>query len=96
METERARNKSLPTMDDYISIGYISIGLGPVILTTLYFLGEKLPEQVIASSEYEGLYKHMCIIGRLLNDLMGIKVGLLVIEYLIIIQEGFGISNSVT
>ncbi|KAJ9168447.1 hypothetical protein P3X46_019968 [Hevea brasiliensis] len=67
-ESEWARDKLVPTMYEYITNGYVSFGLGPIILTSLYFLGIKLPEQVVETKEYNNLFMHLSMIGRLLND----------------------------
>ncbi|KAJ9168343.1 hypothetical protein P3X46_019883 [Hevea brasiliensis] len=67
-EAEWARNKLVPTMYEYITNGYVSFGLGPIILTSLYFLGFKLSEQVVETKEYNNLFMHLSMIGRLLND----------------------------
>ncbi|XP_057985895.1 ent-kaurene synthase TSP4, chloroplastic-like isoform X2 [Hevea brasiliensis] len=72
-EAEWARNKLVPTMYEYITNGYVSFGLGPIILTSLYFLGFKLSEQVVETKEYNNLFMHLSMIGRLLNDRASIK-----------------------
>ncbi|KAF5199661.1 Ent-kaurene synthase [Thalictrum thalictroides] len=67
-EYEWARDKSTPTLNEYIQCAHISFALGPVVLITLYFLGTKISEEIITSQEYNSLYKHMSICCRLLND----------------------------
>ncbi|EEF36535.1 Ent-kaurene synthase B, chloroplast precursor, putative [Ricinus communis] len=66
-EAEWARNKIVPTMDDFIPNGYISFALGPIILTSLYLV-EPLSEEAVNSEEYEKLYMVISILGRLIND----------------------------
>ncbi|XP_048232203.1 ent-kaurene synthase TSP4, chloroplastic isoform X1 [Ricinus communis] len=66
-EAEWARDKNVPGMDEYIENGYISFALGPVILISLYLM-EPLSEEVVTSKEYDNLFIHASIIGRLLND----------------------------
>ncbi|KAK9271287.1 hypothetical protein L1049_026877 [Liquidambar formosana] len=68
-EAEWVRDESIPRMDEYMSNRYVTIALGPIVLVVIYFLGRNLSEEVVASAEYESLYKHMSITGRLLNDL---------------------------
>ena len=72
-ETEWMKNKTVPTMNEYISDAYISIAFGPIILIALYFL-DLLPEKVVTSEEYKAFYIHSSKIGRLLNDRLTAKV----------------------
>ena len=73
-ETEWARTKAVPTVDEYMANGYISFALGPIILPTLYFLGPELSVDAIGDPEYHNLYKLVSICGRLLNDVQGFEV----------------------
>ncbi|CAB4276943.1 unnamed protein product [Prunus armeniaca] len=50
-EAEWLRNKSVPTMEEYMTNGYISIGIGPIVLPALYFVGHELSEEVVGSEE---------------------------------------------
>ncbi|ONI11839.1 LOW QUALITY PROTEIN: hypothetical protein PRUPE_4G128700 [Prunus persica] len=72
-EAEWLRNKSVPTMEEYMTNGYISIGIGPIVLPALYFVGHDLSEEVVGSSELHELYSLMSTCGRLLNDIQGFK-----------------------
>ncbi|XP_043700544.1 ent-kaurene synthase, chloroplastic isoform X2 [Telopea speciosissima] len=72
-EAEWARNNSAPTMDEYMTNGYVSIALGPIVLPALYFVGPELSEEVVNGTEYHNLYKLMSTCGRLLNDVQGFK-----------------------
>ncbi|XP_042477570.1 ent-kaurene synthase TSP4, chloroplastic [Macadamia integrifolia] len=72
-ETEWARNNLAPTIDEYMTNGYVSIALGPIVLPALYFVGPELSEEVVNSTEYYNLYKLMSTCGRLLNDVQGFK-----------------------
>ncbi|KMT01610.1 hypothetical protein BVRB_9g216050 [Beta vulgaris subsp. vulgaris] len=72
-EAEMVRNKSVPTMEEYMENGYISFALGPIVLPTLYFIGPKLSEEIITSDEYHSLFKLMSTCGRLLNDFQGFQ-----------------------
>ncbi|XP_022147909.1 ent-kaur-16-ene synthase, chloroplastic isoform X2 [Momordica charantia] len=67
-EAEWLKNKIAPPMDEYMENGYISFALGPIVLPALFFVGPKLPEEVIGSCEYHKLFKLMSTCGRLLND----------------------------
>ncbi|CAB4276940.1 unnamed protein product [Prunus armeniaca] len=72
-EAEWLRNKSVPTMEEYMTNGYITIGIGPIVLPALYFVGHELSEEVVGSSELHELYGLMSTCGRLLNDIQGFK-----------------------
>ncbi|KAK6933930.1 Terpene synthase, metal-binding domain, partial [Dillenia turbinata] len=61
-------NKTVPTMDEYLKTGYVSIAVEPVLLPVLYLVGPKLSEQVVPSWEYDELLKLISTCGRLLND----------------------------
>ncbi|KAL9160415.1 hypothetical protein ABFS82_08G198100 [Erythranthe guttata] len=56
-------------LDEYLSFARISIGSGVCILTSIYFLGIKLFEEMIFSEECISLSMHAGTIVRLLNDL---------------------------
>ncbi|KAK6930491.1 Terpene synthase, metal-binding domain [Dillenia turbinata] len=68
-EAQWGRDKVVPTMDEYIENGFDSFALGPIVLPTLYIVGPKLSEEIVASPEYHSLYKLMATCGRLLNDI---------------------------
>ncbi|CAI0548956.1 unnamed protein product, partial [Linum tenue] len=68
-EYVRGRDKIIPTMEEYIASGYVSVALGPVILVPMYFLGCNLSEEAMRSKEYDDLFMHVSVIARLLNDL---------------------------
>ncbi|XP_019255600.1 PREDICTED: ent-kaur-16-ene synthase, chloroplastic isoform X5 [Nicotiana attenuata] len=68
-EAEWARDMSVPTMDEYIANAYVSFALGPIVLPALYFVGPKLPNDVVQHPEYHSLFKLMSTCGRLLNDI---------------------------
>ncbi|KAJ4981935.1 hypothetical protein NE237_032772 [Protea cynaroides] len=72
-EAEWAGNNSVPTMDEYMTNGYVSMALGPIVLPVLYFVGPELSEEVVKGTEYHNLYKLMSTCGRLLNDIQGFK-----------------------
>ncbi|KAH9623375.1 hypothetical protein KSS87_016683, partial [Heliosperma pusillum] len=73
MEAEMSRNKSVPTMEEYMANAYISFALGPIVLPALYFIGPKLSEKVIRSADYQRLFELMSSCGRLLNDIQGFQ-----------------------
>ena len=76
-EAQWLKNKSVPTVDEYMTNGYVSFALGPIILPALYFVGPFLSEVVVKSPEYNLLFKLVSTCGRLLNDIQTFKVQLL-------------------
>ncbi|KAG7955138.1 hypothetical protein I3843_11G055600 [Carya illinoinensis] len=72
-EAEWLRDKSVPTMDDYMKNGYVSFALGPIVLPTLYLVGPKLSGKVVQDPEIRHLYELMSTFGRLLNDIQSFK-----------------------
>ncbi|XP_059284559.1 ent-kaur-16-ene synthase, chloroplastic isoform X3 [Lycium ferocissimum] len=68
-EAEWARDMSVPTLDEYMANGYVSFAIGPIVLPALYFIGPKLPDDVVQHPEYHSLFKLMSTCGRLLNDI---------------------------
>lgn len=80
-----AKDGSIPTINEYMENGYVSFALGPIVLPTLYFLGVKLSEEVVQSSEYHKLYEVMSTQGRLMNDIHSFKVLLLTLLLLLLL-----------
>ncbi|KAJ4823448.1 hypothetical protein Tsubulata_044002 [Turnera subulata] len=73
VEAQWSRDKTVPTLEEYIENAYISFALGPIVLPALYFVGPKLPEEAVRSQEYDNLFEAMSIAARLLNDWRGFK-----------------------
>ena len=74
LEAKWTRDKSVPTMDEYMENAFVSFALGPIVLPTLYLVGPKLSEKQVESIEYHNLFRLMSICGRLLNDIQGYMV----------------------
>ncbi|KAI0498958.1 hypothetical protein KFK09_019856 [Dendrobium nobile] len=72
-EADWLKNNTVPTIDEYMTHAIPSFALGPVILPSLYFVGPKLSEDIIASSEYYNLFELVSKLGRLLNDIQGFE-----------------------
>ncbi|KAM2009837.1 hypothetical protein ACFX16_004557 [Malus domestica] len=72
-EAQWLKNKSVPTMEEYMENAYVSFALGPIVLPALYLVGPKLSEEAVGSSEFDHLYRLMSTAGRLLNDIQGFK-----------------------
>ncbi|KAK6933933.1 Terpene synthase, metal-binding domain [Dillenia turbinata] len=67
-ETIWVSNKTVPTIDEYLKTGLVSIAVAPVLLPVLYLAGPKLSKEVVPSWEYDELFKLISTCGRLLND----------------------------
>ncbi|XP_051222832.1 ent-kaur-16-ene synthase, chloroplastic isoform X3 [Lolium perenne] len=72
-EAEWARTKYVPTTDEYIANAYVSYGLAPIVLPSLYFVGQELLESAEKDEEYNELFRLMSTCGRLVNDLRGLE-----------------------
>ncbi|KAK1575766.1 hypothetical protein Q3G72_008116 [Acer saccharum] len=44
-EAEWTRTKAVPTVDEYMTNAYVSLGLGPIVLLAVYLVGPKLSEE---------------------------------------------------
>lgn len=73
-EAEWTRDKSTPTLDEYIENAHVSIAVGLIVLPTLYFVGPKLSEEIARSCEVYELFRLVSTCGRLLNDIQTVKV----------------------
>uniref|UniRef100_A0A6N2LUG6 ent-kaurene synthase n=1 Tax=Salix viminalis TaxID=40686 RepID=A0A6N2LUG6_SALVM len=72
-EAQWSSNKSVPTLEEYMTTAHVSFALGPIVLPALYFVGPKLSEEVAGHPELLNLYKVMSTCGRLLNDWRSFK-----------------------
>ncbi|KAJ0822673.1 putative ent-kaurene synthase [Helianthus annuus] len=66
------RDAYVPTINEYMENAYVSFAL-PIVLPAIYFVGPKLSEEIVESSEYHYLYELMSTLGRLLNDIHSFK-----------------------
>nr|Q9XEI0.1 RecName: Full=Ent-kaurene synthase 2, chloroplastic; Short=SrKS2; Flags: Precursor [Stevia rebaudiana]AAD34295.1 kaurene synthase [Stevia rebaudiana] len=67
------RDAYVPTLNEYMENAYVSFALGPIVKPAIYFVGPKLSEEIVESSEYHNLFKLMSTQGRLLNDIHSFK-----------------------
>ncbi|KAI3796489.1 hypothetical protein L1987_39160 [Smallanthus sonchifolius] len=67
------RDAYVPTINEYMENAYVSFALGPIVLPALYFVGPKLSEEIVESSEYHYLFELMSTQGRLMNDIHSFK-----------------------
>lgn len=73
-EAEWSRDKFIPTLEEYLENGYKSFGLGPFLISVLYFVEPNLSEEIVTSSEVHELEMLIATCGRLLNDMQSVKV----------------------
>jgi hypothetical protein len=74
VEAEWQRSQYVPTVEEYMSNAVVSFALGPIVLPALYFVGERLFENVAQDEECSELFKLLSTCGRLLNDIQGFEV----------------------
>ncbi|KAL2517490.1 Ent-kaur-16-ene synthase [Abeliophyllum distichum] len=67
-EVEWSSDYKLPTLEEYLSVGCMSIAGQVSVLTPLHVLGPKFSEELLTTAECLSLCKHVCLIFRLLND----------------------------
>ncbi|XBJ05170.1 hypothetical protein VPH35_024003 [Triticum aestivum] len=72
-EAEWMWSQYLPTMDEYMTSANVSYILGPIVLPSLYFVGQELSESVVKDQEYNELFMLMSTCGRFLNDTQGFE-----------------------
>lgn len=74
MEAEWTKTGFIPSLQEYMENGRLTIALEPIIFTSLFFVGPKLSEQMICHHEYKRLIKLVNTCGCLLNDIQSYKV----------------------
>nr|XP_009615281.1 cis-abienol synthase, chloroplastic-like [Nicotiana tomentosiformis] len=62
-----------PSIEEYLSIACVAIGLPCFIVTSLYLLGPKLSKDVIEDSEISALCNCTTVVSRLLNGIHNYK-----------------------
>lgn len=63
-----------PSIEEYLSVACVTIGVPCFVLTSLYLLGPKLSKDVIESSEVSALCNCTAAVARLINDIHSYKV----------------------
>ncbi|XP_020549885.1 cis-abienol synthase, chloroplastic-like [Sesamum indicum] len=77
--TNSARTKEpwsdskMPNLDEHLSIAWKTVGCKLCVLTSIHFLGMKLPADVFTCAELTNLCKNASLVCRLLNDLRTFK-----------------------
>lgn len=74
IEAEWQRSQYVPTVEEYMTNAIVSFALGPIVLPTLYFVGQELLEHAVKDEEYDKLFRLMSTCGRLLNDNQSFEV----------------------
>ncbi|KAI3468362.1 hypothetical protein Pfo_025025 [Paulownia fortunei] len=72
-EMDSWSDDAAPTLDEYLSFTWVSIGCRICIITSIHFLGIKLSKDMVLSPECTSLCKHVSLVDRLLNDLQTFK-----------------------
>ncbi|CAM0878121.1 unnamed protein product [Alopecurus aequalis] len=67
-EADWQRTQYVPTVEEYMKNAIVALGVGPIMLTTLYFAEQNQWEHVVKEREYQELFTLMGTCGRLLND----------------------------
>ncbi|KAK3143740.1 hypothetical protein QOZ80_4AG0304350 [Eleusine coracana subsp. coracana] len=73
IEAEWQKTQYVPTVEEYMTNAVVSFALGPIVLPALYFVGERLFENVVKDQECSELFELMSTCGRLLNDIQGFE-----------------------
>ncbi|XP_022715921.1 (E,E)-geranyllinalool synthase-like [Durio zibethinus] len=69
VEAKWSRGGFLPSMDEYLGTGMISIAAHTIVLPASYLLNPSLTDCKIRPGEYETVTKLLMVIPRLLNDI---------------------------
>nr|BAJ39816.1 ent-kaurene synthase [Liochlaena subulata] len=72
-EAEWTASSFSPSFDEYMKNALPSIALEPIVLCTLFFLGEPLSDEFVGDSQKLRLMELTNRVGRLLNDSQGWK-----------------------
>ena len=46
----------MPTVEEYMANAVVSFALGPIVLPTLYFIGQELLEHAVKDQKYDDLF----------------------------------------
>lgn len=76
MESLWSRTSNLPSMDEYLEVGMISIGAHILVLHAASLGCPTLPSQILGpiNGEYENITKLLMATTRLLNDIQSYQV----------------------
>ncbi|KAH7545952.1 hypothetical protein FEM48_Zijuj01G0148700 [Ziziphus jujuba var. spinosa] len=68
-ESNWSRSEYIPSIDEYLQTGMISIAAHTIVLPPSCFLTPSLPESKLRPFQYENITKLLMVIARLLNDM---------------------------
>ncbi|KAL0393923.1 UNVERIFIED_CONTAM: Cis-abienol synthase, chloroplastic [Sesamum latifolium] len=66
-------DNKIPTLDEYLSFAWKTVACEVCVLTSIHFLGMKLPADMFTCAEFTSLCKNASLVCRLLNDLKTFK-----------------------
>ncbi|GLJ57338.1 hypothetical protein SUGI_1317050 [Cryptomeria japonica] len=68
-EAEWADAKYVPPLKEYLENGKVSVALATLILNSIFFTGEPLPDNLLAQLDFRAPFLHLvCLTARLMND----------------------------
>ena len=73
-ESNRSKNARIPSTEDYLETGMVSIATHTLILSASCFLNPPLPARKLKPVGYEAITKLLMVIPRLLNDIQSYGV----------------------
>lgn len=73
-EAKWSRSGRIPSVNEYLETGMISIAAHILTLIASCFLNPSLPSYKLRPPQYETLTKLLMVISRLLNDIQGYEV----------------------
>ncbi|KAJ7552053.1 hypothetical protein O6H91_06G039800 [Diphasiastrum complanatum] len=69
VEAEWSERKYVPRFNEYVENAKVSIALGTVMLNSIFFCGEALPDDILQQVDFRSNFMHLvCLTGRLIND----------------------------
>nr|AOG18234.1 diterpene synthase [Taiwania cryptomerioides] len=68
-EAEWADAKYVPPLKEYLENGKVSVALATLILNSIFFTGEPLPDNLLRQLDFRAPFLHLvCLTARLMND----------------------------
>ncbi|XP_057823165.1 bifunctional levopimaradiene synthase, chloroplastic isoform X2 [Cryptomeria japonica] len=68
-EAKWAHVKCVPPLREYVENAKVSIGLASIILNSIFFTGEPLPDEFLSQLDFRAPFLHLvCLTARLMND----------------------------
>eukprot|EP01018_Ginkgo_biloba_P027642 Gb_00720 [translate_table: standard] len=74
-EAKWSEAKYVPQLEEYIEIAKVTVGMGTIFLTSIFFMGVALPDHIIHQVDDRSNFLNLaCITARLLDDIATFKV----------------------